>query len=107
MSRGKRLISTPRKKGLSRLQRTILSLAAEKETPCIEPWEILHRVYGFEITRSGRLRFDRGRIGIKRYLAATVSVCKALNRLAARGLGERVPNRGIYLKAAGLDVVRG
>jgi hypothetical protein len=49
--------------------------------------DILTACYGFEQTVHTReIKFDRQRIGMKRYLAASAAVSKALSRLRDRGL---------------------
>lgn len=72
---------------LSRLQRSILEMAMENP---ITNGDVLQRVYGFPVTRFTRAqRFDRDRIGMKKYLSATSSVSRALSRLRERGLMRR------------------
>ena len=87
---------------LSDLQRQILLLALQDNQLHVEAWMVLHRVYGFPLHDTTGVRFNWGEIGLRRYMAATVAVCKSLNRLAVRGFGERVPNRGLFLTPKGL-----
>jgi len=105
-------------RGLSELQKTILQIAYKnrKGRPggridtC--PREILVKFYGFASTtnidkaKPSPLIFNREAIGIKRYQAASVSVAKALNRLASRGLAKRHYNHGIKLTDAGAKLAR-
>jgi hypothetical protein len=52
--------------------------------------DVLQLVYGFPVTRFTKAqRFDRDRIGVKRYLSATASASRALTRLRERGLMRR------------------
>jgi Mn-dependent DtxR family transcriptional regulator len=48
--------------------------------------------------------FSRKAIGEKRYQSASVSVAKAFNRLAKRGLAHRKYNEGITLTKEGEDM---
>ncbi len=48
--------------------------------------------------------FNRKEIGINRYMAASVSVVKAFNRLVERRLAKRKYNHGIILTEAGAKV---
>ena len=73
--------------------------------------DVLAEVYGFPTTvtnirgkRAGALVFSRKAIGEKRYQSASVSVAKAFNRLAARGLARREYNTGVTLTKEGVEV---
>lgn len=100
-------------RGLSELQKNILQLACTNQGSILAR-DVLAEVYGFPATvknikeeRTGALVFSRLDIGEKRYQAASVSVAKAFNRLAARGLAHRKYNKGITLTKEGLAVMRG
>ena len=87
----------PKKKsqGLSCLQRYILTVANAKGGEVLAR-DILVRYYGFKPYRSldglrpGALAFRKSAIGLARYNAATVAVCKSFNRICARGLAKRI-----------------
>ena len=91
-------------KGLSKLQRSILSLA-EKQDGEVFARDVLIGFFGFkpfrpifmQWPRPGSLVFRKDDIGRARYNAKTVSVCKSFNRLVRRRLAERIPG-GIRLK---------
>jgi hypothetical protein len=91
-------------KGLGKLQRSILALA-EKQDDEVFARDVLIHVFGFrpfrtifmQWPRPGSLVFRKDDIGRARYNARTVAVCKSFNRLARRGLAERIPG-GIRLK---------
>jgi hypothetical protein len=95
-------LSVVKYKGLSNLQRSILSLA-EKQDGEVFARDVLIHVYRFEARRStflvwqGALVFSKSSIGRARYNSASVSVCKSFNRLVRRRLAERIPG-GIRLK---------
>jgi hypothetical protein len=88
---------TPKKKsqGLSQLQRRILDMANAQGGEVLAR-DILIDYYGFKPYRNpqelnpGALVFRKSDIGHARYNAATVTVCKALNRLCERGLAKRI-----------------
>jgi hypothetical protein len=99
------------KKGLSRLQKKILRMAYRNQRR-ISARDVLAEVYGFPVAvnlssaKNGAQVFDRTAIGSKRYQSASVSVCKAFNRLAARGLAQRHYNYGITLTSEGQKVAK-
>jgi hypothetical protein len=72
------------RKRLSRLQKTILSMAENKGQ--VNNADILTAVYGFQPVLYGKIKFSRKLIGMKRYLTATSSVSRSLTRLRKRGL---------------------
>jgi hypothetical protein len=101
-------------KELSELQKNILRLAdrnrgAGKEG--VTNREVLIEVYNFpahasepgDITGNPQI-FNRQEIGINRYKSASVSVARAFNRLASRGLAIRKHNHGIILTEEGVKV---
>ena len=97
-------------RGLSELQKNILQLAYINQGDILAR-DILAEVYGFPATVNnikskevGALVFSRKAIGEKRYQSASVSVAKAFNRLAARGLAHRKYNYGIVLTEKGEDM---
>ena len=97
-------------RGLSELQKNILQLAYTNQGSILAR-DILAEVYGFPATVSnikskevGALIFSREAIGEKRYQSASVSVARAFNRLAARGLARREYNKGISLTKEGEDM---
>ena len=94
-------------KGLSTLQKKILLLAYKNENSNVCAHEILISVYGFPPLRKGKLIFNRRYIGLKRYNASTVAVCKSMNRLSERGFVNRVPLEGIYLTRKGARAAEG
>jgi len=79
-------------RGLSRLQRSILSLVRKKGGAVLAR-DVLVEYYGFTPYRSlegipaGCLVFRKS--AIVGYSSATVGVCKAFNRLVKRGLAAR------------------
>ena len=91
-------------KGLSKLQQFILR-EGYKTPGGMTNRRMLIAYYGFapaeKYQKSGKIYFDVRQIGKARYNAASVAVVKAFNRLAARGLAERVYNHGIYLTSDG------
>ena len=98
-------------RGLSELQKNILQMAYTNQGSILVR-DILAEVYGFPAAvtnirgkRAGALVFSRKAIGEKRYQSASVSVAKAFNRLAARGLVRREYNKGITLTKEGIEVV--
>ena len=66
-------------KGLSSLQRFILKEAYKK--PIVSNADILIKWYGFTQVSFGSIKFDRHRIGMKRYLSATAAVFRSFTRL--------------------------
>jgi hypothetical protein len=72
--------------------------------------EILTEVYGLDPCvsilglRPGRQVFNRQKIGIQRYMAASVAVVKMFNRLAQRWLAIRKHNFGIMLTDEGAKI---
>ena len=96
-------------RGLSELQKNILQLAYRNQGNILAR-DVLSEVYGFPTVtnirdkRAGALVFSRKVIGKKRYQSASVSVAKAFNRLAARGLAHRKYNYGITLTKEGEDM---
>jgi len=90
------------RKGLSQLQKCILSLASEKGGQVLAR-DVLIRVYSFRplrnpgALRQGKLIFNKAEIGYERYNSATVSVCKAFNRLISRGFAWKI-HGGIKIK---------
>ena len=74
-------------KKLSKLQKFILLEAYRRDG--IQNADVLIRWYGFQPASHGKLKFNRGQIGIKRYLSATASTSKAITRLRDRGLVNR------------------
>jgi hypothetical protein len=91
-------------RGLSKLQKFILR-DGYKMPGGMTNRRILIAYYGFQPAekhqQSCKIFFDVRKIGKARYNAASVAVVKAFNRLAARGLAERVYNHGIYLTSDG------
>lgn len=82
---------------LSPLQQQTLRLALANRGQ-LSNRQALHEIYGFPT--SDRLLpgvFCLAEIGIKRYHAATAAVVKSFNRLAERGLADRVYNYGIWV----------
>ncbi len=69
--------------------------------------DVLSRVYGFPTTvdldtaRPGGLVFDRRQIGVARYRSASTTVARCFDRLAARGLVERM--YGVRLTERGAE----
>ena len=88
-------------KGLSQLQKKILLLAYGDDNRNVMPCEVLISFYRFPLNQRGKLVFDRQTIGINRYKAATVAVCKSMDRLSERGLASKVPNQGVFLTKKG------
>jgi hypothetical protein len=103
-------------KGLSKLQKTILKIAYRNRDAGIggvTNQEILIKVYNFPAHAPGPCHisgspqiFDRQKIGLNRYNSASVSVVKAFNRLAERGLAYRKHNYGIILTERGQKVAK-
>jgi hypothetical protein len=89
-------------KGLSFLQKDILSLAKEQGGEVLAR-DVLIAHYKFKAccnpktTRQGCLVFGKAQIGFARYNACTVAVCKAFNRLIERGLAIKIRS-GIRLR---------
>jgi len=89
-------------KGLSSLQKNILSLAREQGGE-VHARDVLISYYGFspyrnpEGVRQGCFVFRKPEIGFSRYNAKTVAVCKSFNRLINRGLAWKI-HGGIRLK---------
>ena len=94
-------------KGLSELQKKILIMGSRNPDGGVSSSEVLTEVYGFPVTGHGKMLFDRNFIGVKRYQSASVSVAKAFNRIASRGLAERKFNYGIKMTEAGWKVAKG
>jgi len=94
-------------RGLSELQKNILQLAYTKQGNILAK-NVLAEVYGFPTVTDIRSKmvFSRKVIGEKRYQSASVSVAKAFNRLAARGLARRKYNEGITLTKEGIKVAK-
>jgi len=87
---------------LSPLQQQILSLALANKGQ-LSNRQALHQIYGFPTSdRPVPGVFCPAEIGIKRYRAATAAVVKSFNRLAERGLADRVYNFGIRLTKSGI-----
>gem|GEM_PF-1762694 len=90
------------KKGLSSLQKSILSLAREQGGEVLTR-DVLISYYKFrpyrnpEGSRQGCFVFRKVEIGFNRYNAKTVAVCKSFNRLINRGLACKIYG-GIRLK---------
>jgi hypothetical protein len=102
-------------RGLGRLQKAILAIAHERHgrSPLdyVSAREILIAHYGFPtngkpVSKRASPAFDRGAVGLGRYLTASVAVAQCFNRLAARGLVERRPRRGVSLTGAGVKRAR-
>jgi len=96
---------TPKKrnqKGLSSLQKNILSLAREQGGE-VHARDVLISHYEFQPYRNpegvnqGCFVFRKPEIGFSRYNAKTVAVCKSFNRLINRGLAVKIYG-GIRLK---------
>ena len=87
---------------LSELQRCILNLG-KKNGGIVVARDVLIEYYGFfpirdpSCLKNGAPVFNKSDIGFGRYNAATVAVCKAFNRLVARGVAIRIFS-GIRLK---------
>jgi len=99
-------------RGLSELQKNILQIAYTNPDGILAR-DVLAEVYGFPTTVTnikdkwpGAMIFSRKAIGEKRYQSASVSVAKAFNRLAARGLVRREYNTGITLTKEGVKVAK-
>jgi len=94
-------------RGLSELQKNILQMAYTKQDNILAR-DVLAEVYGFPTVTdiSSKMVFSRKAIGKKRYQSASVSVAKAFNRLAARGLAHREYNKGITLTKEGVRVAK-
>jgi hypothetical protein len=94
-------------RGLSELQKKILQLAYTKQGNILAK-NVLAEVYCFPTVTDIRSKmvFSRKVIGEKRYQSASVSVAKAFNRLAARGLVRREYNKGITLTKEGVKVAK-
>ena len=91
---------------LSPLQHQILRLALANKGQ-LSNRQALHEIYGFpKSDRPVPGVFNPGEIGIKRYRAATAAVVKSFNRLAGRGLADRVYNHGIYLTKSGIRAAK-
>ena len=102
-------------KKLSKLQKAVLIQAyqnctGERNWLTLEPAdvsnrEVLARIYGFSVKKlSGKIIFDRRKIGFNRYRSASVTVAKCFNRLVNRGGAVRHYNRGIALTAEGMEI---
>ena len=81
-----------KKQPLSELQKHILKLAEQKEYVCYK--DVLQSWYGFipnrENTNSNQSTFTNHDHVRKKINTARVGICKAFNRLEARGLVQRV-----------------
>ncbi len=104
-------------KGLSELQKKILEMAYKNRnrgsgSGDVTNREVLIGYYGFKPScspqekRNGAIIFDRQAIGINLYRSASVSVAKAFNRLADKGLAQREYCHGIILTGEGLKVAK-
>jgi len=101
-------------KNLSGLQKEILKLAYENRINDsghivdVSTREVLISYYGFEpiADLDKPLVFSREMVGIRKYQSASISVCKAFNRLVARGLAKRIYNQGIVLTQQGIETAR-
>ena len=103
-------------KNLSELQKEILKIAYRNKDSGIEGVtnrEVLIEVYKFHAHSPGPTNtsgspqiFNRKEIGLSRYKSASVSVVKAFNRLADRGLALRKHNFGIILTRKGGRVAK-
>jgi hypothetical protein len=105
-------------RGLSELQKNILRLAYRNRrrgsgTGDTTNSEVLIKVYQFPAHPpspwhdSGHAQiFYPAEIGVNRYRSASVSVAKAFNRLAKRGLAARKYNYGIILTDEGLKLAK-
>lgn len=93
-------------KGLSKLQKKILQIA-HKNQGNILARDVLAEVYGFPANIQGKkmggMVFSRRAIGERRYQSASVSVARAFNRLAKRGLAHRQYS-GVTLTEAGVRI---
>lgn len=100
-------------KGLSKLQRAILSLAGTGpgDHRQLTTREIMIKLFDWMPARtpdySGGQSFDVQMIGRKEYRKRTVSVSRSLGRLCQRGLMERCFSFGHSLTRAGRDYVAG
>ncbi len=105
-------------KGLSELQKYILKIAYRNRGR-ISKWgdvkncEILIEVYNFpahsprpSYTAGTPQIFNRQEIGMNRYRSASVSVVKAFDRLAKRGLTHRKHSYGVILTLKGAKVAK-
>lgn len=89
--------STPheRSDNISRLQHCILSLARKNEGIVLAR-DVLVEYYAFNPFRDpsspgvGAVVFRKADIGVNRYNAASVAVCKAFNRLVQRGMATKI-----------------
>lgn len=98
-------------KGLSKLQKEILLLAYKNRNICLVR-DVLTEVYKFppkgniQDAKPGALIFERKKIGLKKYQAASVSVAKSFNRLTTRGLVHREYS-GVRLTPHGVKLMEG
>ena len=91
---------------LSKLQQQILRLALANKGQ-LSNREALCKIYGFPTSdRPVPGVFRPAEIGTKRYRAATTAVVKSFNRLAERGLADRVYNYGIHLTKSGIRAAK-
>ena len=91
---------------LSTLQQQILTQALVNKGK-LSNRQALHQIYRFpKCDHPTAGVFCPSEIGIDRYRAATVTVVKSFNRLANRGLAERVYNHGIYLTKSGIRAAK-
>lgn len=91
-------------KWLSPLQRYILS--ETYSTGFITNSTVLVDWYGFETVTSGKKKFHRNKIGIRKYLSASAATARALKRLRVRGLLKRTLGGGNCLTSKGVDVAK-
>lgn len=101
-------------RGLGKLQKAILQIAYRKQKEdCdarVMARDVLIEYYGFpslvDISTApiGCPAFSVQWIGRKRYMSASVTVAQCFDRLAARGLVERVYGEGVRLTEAGSKV---
>jgi hypothetical protein len=91
---------------LSQLQQQILRLALANKGQ-LSNRQALCEIYGFPTSdHTAPGVFSPAEVGIKRYRSATAAVVKSFNRIADRGLADRVYNFGIYLTKAGIEAAR-
>jgi len=89
-------------KGLSSLQRFVLQETYKGHH--ITTADILNKRYGFKQVSSGKIKFNRQQIGMKRYLSASAAVARSLTRLRDRELMAR-NWEGHHLTEAGIQAV--
>lgn len=93
-------------KGLSVLKRFILQEAYKKGI--ISNADILIKQYGFNQVSYGKIKFNRQKIGMKKYLSASTAVSNSLTRIRNRGLMNRksCPPWGYVLTKEGIQAVK-